>query len=136
RRRRLAPGDEGSRYRANPGENWAEVYARLAFPDQPWTFSPHLAPDPVTLDAARRDVLEPWTGPATATFAIPPGARTARFAVSMSLDGPVRIAVRGPRGSEVGVRATLGGRSLGASRRSGPTDRLRRSRACRRAAVE
>jgi len=136
RQRQLAPGDEGRRYRDNPGENWAEAYARLAFPDQPWSFSARLAPDPATLDAARRDVVEPWTANATATFALAPGARTQRFALPMSLDGRVRIAVRGPRRSEVGVRATLGGRSLGASRRKGRSDRLTRSRVCRRAAVE
>jgi hypothetical protein len=136
RRRQLVPGDEGRRYRDNPGENWAEAYARLTFPDQPWTFSARLAPDPATLDAARRDVVEPWTANATARFALPAGARTRRFAVPMSLDGGVRIAVRGPRRSEVGVRATLGGRSLGASRRKGRRDRLARSPVCRRAAVE
>lgn len=125
--RRLSPGDEGARYRANPGENWAEAYARLTFPDQPWTFSPLLVPDPVALDAARRDVVEPWPGNQTATFTMPRGRTTQRFTVPISLDGAVTARVSGPRRAEVGVRLSVDGHRLGTSAHRGSTDALTRT---------
>jgi hypothetical protein len=130
--RKLFPGNEGSQYRNNPGENWAEAYARLTFPDQPWNFSPLLVPDAVDLDAARRDVVEPWTGPKTATFTMPRGRRTQRFQVPMTLDGKVTALIRGPKGSEVGVRIAVDGKTKGTSRRHGRTDTLSGT-ACRTA---
>ena len=131
-RRQLFPGDEGRRYRANPGEAWAEAYARLVFPDQPWRFTPRLQPDAIALDAARRDVVEPWTrNRGMAGFTMAAGRRTQRFAVPLSLDGTVKVLVRGPRRSEVGVRLRLDGRSLGASHRRGSTDTLTRTGVCR-----
>jgi hypothetical protein len=131
-RRQLFPGNEGSEYRNNPGENWAEAYARLTFPDQPWNFSPRLIPDAVTLDAARRDVVEPWTGPATAVFTMPRGKRTQRFTVPMTLDGAVTALVHGPKRSEVGVRLAIDGHTAATSRRRGRTDSLSGT-ACRSA---
>jgi hypothetical protein len=122
--RQLFPGNEGSQYRNNPGENWAEAYARLTFPDQPWNFSPRLIPDGVDLDAARRDVLEPWTGPRTAVFTMPRGKRTQRFQVPLALDGKVTALIRGPKRSQVGVRLAVNNRTVGKSRRSGRTDTL------------
>jgi hypothetical protein len=133
--RKLFPGNEGTQYRNNPGENWAEAYARLTFPDQPWNFSPLLVPDAVDLDAARRDVVEPWTGPATAVFTMPKGQRTQRFSVPLTLDGAVTALVRGPKRSEVGVRVSLNGRTEGTSRRTGRTDTLSGT-ACRSTGTE
>ena len=133
-RRQLFPGAERpqSRYLANPGEAWAEAYARLSFPDQPWTFSARLVPDAVALDAARRDVVEPWTkNRGVAAFTMGAGRRTQRFAVPLGLDGTVEVLIRGPRRSEVGVRLRLGGRTLGASHRRGRTDTLSVKRVCR-----
>ena len=49
---RLAPGDEGTNYLSNPGEAWAEAYARLVFPAEAWRFTPLLQADP-GLDARR-----------------------------------------------------------------------------------
>jgi len=138
-RRELFPGAERprNRYLANPGEAWAEAYARLVFPDQPWTFTPRLTPDPVALDAARRDVVEPWTkNRGVAAFTMGARHRTQRFSVPLSLDGTVKVLVRGPRRSEVGVRVTLDGRSLGASRKRGRTDTFSRQRVCRSAPTQ
>ena len=135
----LFPGVERprSRYLANPGENWAEAYARLVFPDQPWTFTGRLQPDGVALDAARRDVLEPWTkNRGVASFTMSAKHRTQRFSVPLNLDGTVKVLVRGPRRSEVGVRLSLNGHSLGASRRRGRTDTLERERVCRSAPTQ
>jgi hypothetical protein len=139
KRHQLFPGSERprSRYLANPGEAWAEAYARLAFPDQPWTFTGRLAPDPVALDAARRDVVEPWTkNRGVAAFTMSAKHRTQRFAVPLNLDGTVKVLVRGPRRSEVGVRLRLNGRSLGSSHKRGRTDTLTRKRVCRSAPTQ
>ncbi|MEZ5121039.1 MAG: hypothetical protein R2736_05605 [Solirubrobacterales bacterium] len=88
---RLAPGDEGQSYLRNPGEAWAEVYARLTFPDQPWTFTSLLRPDAAALDAARRDVLTPWTRNVSKTFVMPAGRlRRASTWPSPSTDASAR----------------------------------------------
>src|SRR3954468_6874810 len=65
---RLAPGAEATFYRATPGEGWAETYARLTYPEQPWTFSSLLKPDEAALAAARKDVLTPWTAPVSQDY--------------------------------------------------------------------
>ena len=41
---KLAPGDEGVDYLSNPGEAWAEAYARLVYPTEAWRFTPLLKP--------------------------------------------------------------------------------------------
>jgi hypothetical protein len=138
-RHELFPGSERprTRYLANPGEAWAEAYARLVFPDQPWTFTGRLAPDAVALDAARRDVVEPWTeNRGVAAFTMSAKHRTQRFSVPLTLDGTVKVLVRGPRRSEVGVRLSLDGRSLGSSHGHGRTDTLTRKRVCRSAPTQ
>jgi hypothetical protein len=64
----LRPGDEGSDYRLNPGEAWAETYRVLAeravgLPEVPWTIvSSAFYPDDDALAAAQEDVFNPWTG--------------------------------------------------------------------------
>jgi hypothetical protein len=126
-RNRLFPGSEGSQYRDNPGENWAETYARLTFPDQPWSFSRLLVPDGVDLDAARRDVVEPWTGNRTAIFTMPGARRQQRFHVALNLDGQVKALVRGPQRSQVGVGLSIHGRRAATSSRHGRSDTLTRT---------
>ncbi len=66
---KLFPGDEGNHYVANPGEAWAETYAHLVYPKVHWFYTRLLKPDAGALAAARADVLDPWTGPATKRFA-------------------------------------------------------------------
>jgi hypothetical protein len=132
----LFPGDEDRDYRANPGEAWAEAYARLAFPEQPWNFTPRLTPDPASLDAARRDVVAPWQGNRTATFTMAAGTRRQRFDIALTLDGSVTARIRGPRRSEVGLRVREGSRSLGASHHKGRTDSFRRTPTCRSAPTQ
>ena len=105
---RLAPGDEGQYYLLNPGENWAETYARLVYPNEPWRFTSLLKPDAGALAAARRDVLEPWTASVTKTFTGSfGGGDVRRFSFPLTLDG-APAASGGPRTSRspsAGARA-------------------------------
>jgi hypothetical protein len=81
---KLAPGDEGENYAYNPGEAWAETYARLVFPDQAWRLAPVLRPDQGSLLAAAADVTQPWTQRTTTTFS---GTGTKTFKLPITLDG-------------------------------------------------
>jgi len=64
RRGAFFPGDEGSRYERNPGEAFAEAFARYRFPDAEvkWAWAPSLRPDAEALRAIREDTLSPWEG--------------------------------------------------------------------------
>jgi hypothetical protein len=58
------PGDEDKHYDVNPGEAWAETY-RVLNGKNPFSWpilSDLFAPDQKSLDAARRDVVQPWGG--------------------------------------------------------------------------
>ena len=125
----LARGD----YLRDPGENWAEAYARLRWPSEPWRYAPVLAPSGGALAAVRRDVVDPWTAPRERRFAGTLSERAARRAVTLPLrlDGRVTLAFDGPRGAHV---ALMDGRKVLARGRSGaamtacrtrPSERLR-----------
>jgi hypothetical protein len=60
----LFPGDEGTHYFEDPGEAFAETFAFNRFPDEAveWSWAPALRPTAASLDALRRDTLEPWLG--------------------------------------------------------------------------
>jgi hypothetical protein len=64
RRGALFPGDEGLNYRENPGEAFAEAFARYRFPDSAprWKWPPFLEPDAAAFRAIREDTLHPWLG--------------------------------------------------------------------------
>jgi hypothetical protein len=64
RRGLLFPGDEMLRYRENPGEAFAEAFARYRFPDSAprWTWVDFLEPDAAAFRAIREDTLNPWLG--------------------------------------------------------------------------
>lgn len=64
RTRQVFPGSFGLHYYRDPGEAFAEAYARLHFPDSGlrWRWLSTLEPDAAALEAIRRDVLRPWTG--------------------------------------------------------------------------
>ena len=136
--RRLFPGDQARRYRSNPGEGWAEVYARLTFPEQPWAFSPLLAPDAGALEAARRDVLEPWTRNSVRTFTMAPGRTVESFELPLTLDGALKATITGPPGSEVGIRVRSGSQTVRSETRNrkGPRDVWRIGAGCREEPTE
>lgn len=58
------PGDEGLRYRQNPGEAFAEAFARYRFPasEPRWKWPEALEPDAAAFRAIRADTLRPWLG--------------------------------------------------------------------------
>jgi hypothetical protein len=82
---KVAPGDEGRNYAYNPGEAWAETYARLVFPEQAWMLAPVLKPDQGSYLAAAADVTQPWTQRVTKTFTGKAGLKA--FKLPITLDG-------------------------------------------------
>jgi hypothetical protein len=60
----LFPGNEGLHYFRDPGEAFAESFARYRFPESGvrWRWVGALEPDPVAFQAIREDTLDPWLG--------------------------------------------------------------------------
>jgi hypothetical protein len=58
------PGDAGEHYYQDPGEAFAESFARYHFPEAPvpWKWLPALRPDAGAFQAIREDTLDPWLG--------------------------------------------------------------------------
>lgn len=81
---KVAPGDEGENYAYNPGEAWAETYARLIFPGQAWRLAPVLKPDDGSYLAAAADVAQPWKQRVSTSFK---GTGTKTFKLPITLDG-------------------------------------------------
>jgi hypothetical protein len=130
---RYAPGDEGDNYASNPAENWAETYARLVYPDQPWTFDPSLKPDAAALAAARRDVEHPWTHGEKRTFSgrLSAGTTHSDSAVTLTLDGEFSVRLHGPSGANYDIVLLADGERVGASHARGSGDHLSYDAACR-----
>jgi hypothetical protein len=136
---RLAPGAEGTFYRANPGEGWAETYARLTYPDQPWMFASLLKPDAGALEAAKKDVLTPWkdtivqpyVGRFTAT-----GSDEKVIQFPLTLDGALKIKLSGPKASNYDLVVSSLSKRRGATKTRGSHDQLKWSAACRQRRTE
>lgn len=113
---RLAVGAETTdAYWSNPGEAWAETYARLTFPAQPWTFTSLLKPDAGALSAARKDVLHPWAKRVTRHFRgtfSRTGSATRHFTFTVRLDGAVDVSVKAPAGAKDRVSFDAGAQQL------------------------
>ena len=137
--RQLFPGNEADFYHQNPGENWAETYARLVYPQQPWTFSGLLTPDAGALAAARADVLQPWTGPVTKRFRgtfTAGGPTTQSFKLPLTLDGALKLSLAGPRGTNLDLRVASLGKVQAQTRAAGSADHLSYGIACRERRTE
>jgi hypothetical protein len=101
----LFPGGQGSRYRLDPGEAFAEGYRllnelRAGRPETAWEIvDASLRPDASTLAALERDVVDPWIKPTaergSGSFAAR-GRATRSFRLATPLDGTVRIALSAP----------------------------------------
>jgi hypothetical protein len=111
------PGDEGRNYAQNPGEAWAETYRLLeerkaGITTGTWPIiSPSFYPDDAALQAAERDVLQPWVRGGTLSFKRTFGKRTSKvwwIPLSTVLDGNLRITASLPKGGthEVALVAT------------------------------
>jgi hypothetical protein len=135
----LFPGDEGQLYLQNPGEAWADTYAHLTFPSADWQFADLLRPDDGAYAAARRDVLDPWTRPATRTFAGRfgrSGPSVRRFAFTLHLDGALSVALHGPDGTNYDLALSSLGHSDGRTSSPGSSDRYSKPAACRERPAE
>jgi hypothetical protein len=106
-RREAFPGDEGSNYSQNPGEAWAETYRlmderKAGITTASWTIiSQSFFPDEAALQAAERDVLQPWTTGRTIVFRRVFGKKTRKvwwIPLSTPLDGDLRITAAVPTG--------------------------------------
>ena len=125
--KRLFPGNEGANYLRNPGEAWADTYAHLAFPDVRWQYSSLLKPDATAYELARKDVLTPWTKPATKTFKgrfTPTTANARRFEFKLNLDGAMTVRLRGPKGTDYNLALLSGGKVEERTRTAGSRDRI------------
>jgi hypothetical protein len=106
-RREAFPGDEGANYEQNPGEAWAEVYRLLeerkaGITTGNWRIvDPSFFPSEAALQAAERDVVQPWTKGRTLAFRRTFGKSTGKvwwIPVSTPLDGELRITATVPNG--------------------------------------
>jgi hypothetical protein len=127
-RGRLAPGDEGLHYRRNPGEAWAESYARLVFPNQAWRFTSLLRPTRGSLLAAMADVTQPWTKRMKTTFT---GEGSRRFRLPLTLDGAFTLQLDGPADAEYDIVIKSGRKEVARTDRPGSRDRVHHRIACR-----
>lgn len=137
--RQLFPGNEATFYHQNPGENWAETYARLVYPQQAWTFSSLLAPDAGAFAAARADVLQPWTASATRRFRgtfTAGGSATRTFTLPLTLDGALSLSLSGPKGANNDLRVVSLGKVEAQTHAAGSADRVSYRIACRQRRTE
>jgi hypothetical protein len=136
---RLAPGAEGTFYRANPGEGWAETYARLTFPDQPWTFAQLLKPSAAALEVAKKDVLTPWTAPVSRDYTgrfTPGGPNEKVVQFPLTLDGALKMKLSGPANTNYDLVASSLGTRRGTTKAPGSQDSLKWAAACRQRRTE
>jgi hypothetical protein len=128
-------------YYANPGEGWAETYARLKYPAQPWTFTSRLKPDTAAYAAARRDVTDPWTKSVVKTFhgrfaAGGAGASSRHFTMTLHLDGALSFRLSGPAAANYDLAVSARDKSEGTTKAAGSQDTLTFAAACREQTAE
>jgi hypothetical protein len=121
RRGLLFPGNQGAHYWDDPGEGFADTYAHLHYPKAPWYYNQLMRPDPASLAAVRRDVLQPWTAPRSRTFRgrVGPRHATRSFHIKVRLDGDLRLDLAAPKGAVYEVEAETPGFAAGERLRDG-----------------
>ncbi|MDP9384732.1 MAG: hypothetical protein M3P50_05805 [Actinomycetota bacterium] len=125
--RRYFPGDQQENYARNPGENWAEAYAQAHYPGQyRWQFDPTLAPDGPAIAAVARDVAEPWRNNVAVrrSGTLSGRRRSKTFPVTTTLDGRLKLTLKGPRRANYDLQVISDGRVAVRSRRRGSRDTL------------
>jgi hypothetical protein len=126
-------GKLGHRWVEDPAEAWADVYARLTFPDLAWRLSPLLRPSEEAYAAAIRDVAAP---------SIPRirefrgrfgefGSGRRRFTLPLRLDGTMEVRLQAADDLELDLRIISAGRRIAFT-----PARLLRFDACRTHDVE
>jgi hypothetical protein len=125
---KLAPGDQGVNYLSNPGEAWAESYARLIYPNEAWRFTPILTPSKGSALAAMADVAQPWTKRVSQAFN---GAGTKTFKLPITLDGAFTLQLDGPARANYDLIVRSGGKVVDRTTRSDSNDRINYRIACR-----
>jgi hypothetical protein len=125
---KLAPGDQGTNYLSNPGEAWAEAYARLVFPLEAWRFTPLLKPTQGSALAAAADVAEPWAKRVSTTFT---GTNTHTFELPITLDGAFTLQLDGPAKANYDLVVRSGGKTVEKTTRTDSRDRVNYPIACR-----
>src|SRR4051794_26490297 len=125
---KLAPGDQGANYLSNPGEAWAESYARLVYPAEAWRFTPILAPSKGSALAAMADVAQPWTKRVTTTFN---GTSTKSFKLPITLDGRFTLTLDGPAEANYDLIVRSGGKVVDRTTRKDSEDSINYRIACR-----
>jgi hypothetical protein len=107
-RKEAYPGDEGSNYARNPGEAWAEVYRlmderKAGITTATWPIiAPSFYPADAALQAAERDVLQPWHAGKTTLFSRvfrKPTKKVWWIPLTTPLDGDLRISATLPNGA-------------------------------------
>jgi hypothetical protein len=135
------PGDEGARYSLNPGEAWAETYRllverRAGIATASWDIvDSSFFPTETALQAAERDVLQPWTAPRNKVFAhrfTSRGARVRTIPLTTPLDGRLELAVSLPKGGlqDVALLAPGGKQPLATALWSGRTTKTLGTNVC------
>ena len=125
---KLAPGDQGADYLSNPGEAWAEAYARLVFPAEGWRFTPLLKPTQGSALAAMADVAQPWVKRVSTTFR---GTGTKTFKLPITLDGAFTLQLAGPSRANYDIVVRSGSKTVEKTTRKNSKDRIHYRIACR-----
>jgi hypothetical protein len=125
---KLGPGDQGVNYLSNPGEGWAEAYARLVFPGEAWRFTPLLKPTQGSALAAMADVAQPWTKRTSTTFT---GTQTKTFKLPITLDGAFTLQLDGPSTANYDIVVRSGSKTVDKTTRKDSNDRIHYKIACR-----
>ena len=122
------PGNEGSRYFENPGEAFAEAYAKYdsRYRSFPWDWTSSLDPDANSYESIRQDVLQPWTGNSVSRFSGQVNrGRSSAASFDPPLDGGLSVRLTAPAGTDFDLALlTNGGRVLKRSARSGSRERI------------
>lgn len=122
RARAVFPGDEGTHYYQDPGEAFAEAFARTRFPQAhvKWGWSRSLKPNAGAFKAIREDTLDPWSGRTRFTVSgrVPSGRGAAAIeSFRTPLDGMVSLRPANLPGRRYRLSLmSLGGRVLRTSR--------------------
>jgi hypothetical protein len=98
-----------------------------------------MKPDQGAFDAARKDVLTPWSHQAAKVFKGSfgkSGSNTQRFKFDLTLDGALKMTLRGPSKANYNLVISSNGRSEGRTSAAGSRDKVSYQAACREHQVE